>query len=144
MTLEAPSWALEQLRVARVGRLATTGEDGQPHIVPVCFVFDGEALFTPIDGKPKTTRRLKRIRNLKTNPRAALLVDHYEEDWRRLRYVLVEGEGSLVEGERAALALASLHEKYTQYAKVEVGPEVIRIKATSIVAWSAGERTPTD
>ena len=137
MTLEAPRWALELLRAARVGRLATTGEDGQPHLVPVCFVFDGDALYTPIDGKPKTTRRLKRVRNLETNPRAALLVDHYEEDWRRLRYVLVEGEGSLVAGAEVAEVLASLREKYPQYAEVEVGPEVIRIAALRIAAWTA-------
>ena len=136
-----PSWALEQLRVARVGRLATTGEDGEPHIVPVCFVFDGESVFTPIDGKPKTTWRLKRIRNLEANPQAALLVDHYEEDWRRLRYVLVTGEGSLVEGEAAAPTLTALREKYPQYAEVELLPKVIRIKVKSIVAWAADEDT---
>ena len=141
MSLEAPSWAVEQLRVARVARLATKADDGQPHVVPVCFVFDGAALFTPIDGKPKRTRRLKRIRNIEANPRVALLVDHYEEDWSRLRYVLVEGEGSIVEGDNAMPALAALREKYPQYAEVELFPEVIRIDATRIVAWSASDDT---
>jgi PPOX class probable F420-dependent enzyme len=79
------------LQQARVGRLATASGDGDPHVIPVCFVFDGTHLYSAIDAKPKRVAppRLRRVQNLRANPRASLLVDHYDEDWTRLRYVLV-------------------------------------------------------
>jgi len=140
-TVEAPQWAWAMLRHARVGRLATAGASGAPHLVPVCFVLDDAgALWTPIDAKPKSTRALRRVKNLAENPRASLLVDHYEEDWRELRWVAVHGRGELIAGAAAALALRALREKYPQYAEVEAGPEAIRLVPERIVAWSpAGE-----
>ena len=140
--VEAPAWAWAMLREERVARLSTASASGAPHVVPVCFVFDGRDLWTPIDGKPKSTRALRRVRNLAENAGACLLVDHYEEDWRELRWVAVHGRGELVAGGAdAAPALARLRVKYPQYAEVEVGPEVIRLTPERIVAWSA---TPPD
>jgi PPOX class probable F420-dependent enzyme len=125
------------LRLARGPRLATADASGAPHLVPVCFVLDDAgAVWTPIDAKPKSTRALRRVKNLAENPRAALLVDHYEEDWRELRWIAVHGHGELVTGAVAAPALRALREKYPQYAEVEVGPEAIRLVPDRIVAWS--------
>ena len=80
------------LGAARVARLATSGADGEPHVVPVCFAFAPESgvLYIALDEKPKRVdpRRLKRVRNILANPRAALLCDVYEEDWARLAYCL--------------------------------------------------------
>jgi PPOX class probable F420-dependent enzyme len=142
VTLDAPPWAWQLLRSERVGRLGTASAAGEPHVVPVCFVWDGHDLWTPIDGKPKSTRALRRVRNLAENPRASLLVDHYEEDWRELRWVAVHGRAELVGGESdtAGAALARLREKYPQYVEVEVGPEVIRLAPERIAAWSATTR----
>jgi PPOX class probable F420-dependent enzyme len=124
------------LREARVARLATADAAGSPHLVPVCFVYDGGSLWTPLDGKPKTTRALRRVRNVAENPRACLLVDHYEEDWRELRWVAVHGRAELVSGALAVPALALLRDKYPQYQEVEAGPEAIRLEPERIVAWS--------
>jgi PPOX class probable F420-dependent enzyme len=136
--VDAPAWAWAMLREARVARLATADAAGTPHLVPVCFVVgDDGAMWTPIDGKPKSSRRLRRLRNLAENPRASLLVDHYEEDWRELRWVAVHGRAELVTGAAAAPALDALRAKYPQYAEVEAGPEAIRLVAQRIVAWSA-------
>jgi PPOX class probable F420-dependent enzyme len=141
--VEAPPWAWALLRAARVARLATADASGAPHVVPVCFVVgDDGVLWTPIDAKPKSTRRLRRVRNLAENPRASLLVDHYEEDWRELRWVAVHGRGELVEGSAAAPALRALRAKYPQYAEVEAGPETIRLVPERILAWSAARPTP--
>ena len=101
---------------------------------------DAGTLWTPIDAKPKSTRALRRVKNLAENPRASLLVDHYEEDWRELRWIAVHGHGELVTGAAAAPALRALREKYPQYAEVEVGPEAIRLVPDRIVAWSCGGR----
>jgi PPOX class probable F420-dependent enzyme len=125
------------LREERVARLSTASASGAPHVVPVCFVFDGRDLWTPIDGKPKSSRALRRVRNLAENPRASLLVDHYEEDWRELRWVAVHCRGELVDGAAAAPALVRLRARYPQYAEIEVGREVIRLTPERIVAWSA-------
>ena len=135
--VEAPAWAWSALATARVGRLATTGAGGAPHIVPVCFVLVAGELWTAIDDKPKSTRALRRLENLAADPRAVLLIDHYEEDWRELRWVAVHGRGEVVSGEVAAAALGALREKYPQYAEIKVGPEAIRLLPERIVAWSA-------
>ena len=130
------------LREARVGRLATAGAEGQPHVIPVCFVFDGRSIYSPIDEKPKRSspRGLRRIRNIEANPRVALVVDHYTEDWRQLRYVLVTGSAELLEaGTEHARAIALLREKYPQYRpmRLEERP-VIKITPGRVVAWEAG------
>jgi len=141
--IEAPEWAWSMLREARVARLATTSAAGAPHVVPVCFALDDSGvLWTPIDGKPKSTRALRRVRNLVENPRASLLIDHYEEDWRALRWIAVHGRAELVSGAAAAPALGLLRDKYPQYERVEVGPEAIRLRPERILAWAASDGWP--
>ena len=102
---------------ARVGHLATS--DGTtPSVVPVCFVLLGETVYQAIDAKPKsiTPTRLRRVRNIRANPRAALLVDEYVEDWRRLWYVLLRGRARIVErGLEHQRAIVALRKKYPQY-----------------------------
>jgi len=70
------------LRSARVARLATADASGQPHVIPICYAFDGRDLYSPIDEKPKRTSplRLKRIRNIGSNPKVAVVVDPSQLD----------------------------------------------------------------
>lgn len=141
MSRPGPAWARSALRAARSARLATANERGRPSIVPVCFAYDGESIFTAIDAKPKSTRKLRRVRDLEVNPRAALLVDHYEEDWAQLWWVMARGPAALLEaGNETALEL--LRDKYPQYTKVAAGPEVIRLDVEELVAWRAAGRSP--
>ncbi len=70
-----------RLAGARVARLATAGADGQPYLVPVTFAVDDDLIYITVDHKPKTTTKLKRLRNIRENPRVALLADHYADDW---------------------------------------------------------------
>ena len=103
---------------ARRAHLATASADGAPHVVPVCFaVLDPGTLVFAIDDKPKAPgRALKRLRNLSENPRFALVVDHWDEDWRRLGYVLVSGRGALVaDAVRRGAAVQALRARYPQY-----------------------------
>jgi PPOX class probable F420-dependent enzyme len=85
---------------ARVARLATIDfEEAKPHIVPVVFVFDGNAYYVPIDKKPKRNtdpERLRRVRNIQQNPNVALLIDEYNEDWSKLFFVMIQGKGTLI------------------------------------------------
>ena len=130
------------LREARVARLATADADGQPHVVPVCFAVDGQTIYTPLDEKPKRVapRRLRRVRNIEANPRIALVVDHYEEDWRRLRFALVTGTARIIEGgPDHARAIALLREKYPQYRAMRLEDRpVLVISPHHVVTWAAG------
>jgi PPOX class probable F420-dependent enzyme len=67
-----------------VARLATTGPAARPHLVPVTFALDGDRIYTVVDAKPKATMNLRRLRNIRADPRVAVLADHYEDDWSRL------------------------------------------------------------
>jgi PPOX class probable F420-dependent enzyme len=128
---------------ARVAHLATASADGTPHVVPVCFAFDGIHLFTALDAKPKRVPResLRRVKNLRENPRVSLIVDHYEEDWTQLRFVLVAGRAELVDaGPDSDRAWGLLREKYPQYRAMQdlgTGP-IIRILPERTVVWRAG------
>lgn len=131
------------LALARVGRLATADAEGAPHNVPVCFWFDGEQFYFAVDEKPKRFRgtALKRIRNIAANPRVALLVDHYEEQWSALAYVLVRGRAAIVEQPAEyMLALRGLRDKYPQYRVmplVAARNPIIRIEPDHVHAWGA-------
>ena len=80
------------LSSVRVGHLATADMQGSPHVVPVCFAAGAESIYSVLDQKPKraSLTRLRRVKNIQTNPQVTLLVDHYEEDWSRLWYIMVE------------------------------------------------------
>ena len=77
----------------RVARLATAEPGGQPHVVPVCFVYDGARFYSAIDRKPKQTTPLglKRVRNILANGKVALILDQYTERWQELAYLMVQG-----------------------------------------------------
>jgi PPOX class probable F420-dependent enzyme len=70
------------LRAGRVAHLATADASGQPLVIPICFAFDGQEFFSPIDEKPKrlSPQRLKRLRNIEENSQVSLVIDRYEED----------------------------------------------------------------
>ena len=129
------------LREARVGRLATADARGRPLVVPVCFVLEGDVIYSAIDAKPKRDpgRPLRRIRNLEDNPQAALVVDEYDEDWRRLRYVMAEGTTALLSGgEEFAQAVDRLREKYPQYLSLGLAREggtMIKLTIARLLSW---------
>ena len=99
----------------RVGHLATADGAGVPHVVPVCFALVGASVFVTVDVKPKSGRRLKRLRNLEANPACCLVVDRYDEDWERLGWVMLHGRAEiLVAGAEHDAAQAALRERYAQ------------------------------
>ena len=130
--------AQTRLASARVARLATAGGDGQPHLVPVTFAVDGDLIYTAVDHKPKKSPNLRRLRNIRENPRVALLADHYAEDWDELWWVRVDGWASIVEDERAvAHPIDALAGRYEQYRQVRPAGPVIVIQADNWSGWSS-------
>src|SRR5262245_64648292 len=107
----------------RIGHLATADSPGTPHLVPICFVYDGHAIYSAIDHKPKrrTGYGMTRIRNMLENPRVAFLVHHYEEDWQQLYYVLIRGTASILQSRPDhQWVLLLLEEKYARYPERKV------------------------
>ena len=114
---------LRLIRAARLAHLATAGANGQPHVVPICFVFDGKHFYSPIDEKPKRTKpaKLKRVTNIQENAQAALVIDRYNEDWKRLAYVLIRGTARILHrGAVHAVAVRRLRRKYPQYRQMAI------------------------
>jgi PPOX class probable F420-dependent enzyme len=129
-----------KLAGARVARLATIDNQQSPHLVPICFALNANVFYSAIDRKPKRVapKQLTRLMNIKKTPRVALLVDHYEEDWTLLWYVLVRGEAELVSSpEERERALQSLRTKYPQYRgeMLQEDAPVLRITPKRITAW---------
>jgi PPOX class probable F420-dependent enzyme len=133
---------VQTLSSARIGHLATADQSGSPHVIPVCFAFNGTAIYSVLDQKPKraSLTRLRRVRNIQTNPQVSLVVDHYEEDWQRLWYILVSGEAELIlEGKEQEGAVELLRQKYRQYRDMDIDQNpVIKIIPTRVVTWCAG------
>ena len=105
------------IRTARVAHLATADANGQPLVIPICFVFDRGEFFSAIDEKPKQNlpQKLKRVRNIRENPHVSLVIDRYSENWRRLAYVLVAGKAKILQtGEKHRKAVRLLRKKYPQ------------------------------
>jgi pyridoxamine 5'-phosphate oxidase family protein len=61
------------LQSQRLGRLATVGPDGQPHVVPVGFRYNAELDTIDIGGHDFAKR--KKYRDVQRNPRVAFVVD---------------------------------------------------------------------
>ena len=132
---------------ARVGRLATTDGEGRPSVVPVCFALTDDRIVTPIDEKPKADdpTSLRRVRDVRANPRVTLVVDHYVEDWDALGWVQIRGTARILDAATCEddagthgheSAIDALRAKYDQYADhaLEARP-VIAIDPGSVRSW---------
>ena len=130
------------LKEARVARLATLDFESRPHIVPVCFAYDGKLFYTAIDQKPKRVprERLARLQNIRAVPVVALLIDEYNEDWTQLWYVLIRGKAKLIPKsahKERAWAIGKLRTKYPQYAQGMLADDapIIRITPERVTVW---------
>ena len=125
----------------RVARLATADKSGAPHVIPICFWFDGGQVYFAIDEKPKRRRglELKRMRNIAENPRVALVIDHYEDDWSQLAYVMIRGTATMVDdNEEYLLVLRNLRDKYRPYRTMQLSRDrnpLVRINPERVNLW---------
>ena len=133
-----------RVAAARVARLATVEADGRAHTVPICFALDGDTLYSAVDGKPKRSRDLRRLRNIRERPLATVLVDHYEEDWTRLWWVRLRGAARVLEvgGPEEARAIDLLVEKYRQYRAARPAGPVLAVALEEVRGWEASPTAP--
>jgi PPOX class probable F420-dependent enzyme len=123
---------------SRVGHLATADRSGAPHLIPVCYATDGRSLYITIDEKPKRKDRpLKRVRNIIENPQAAFVVDRWDEDWRRLGWVMLRGAAEILEaGPEHDQAQGLLIARYPQYRTMNLaGLPVIALRIARASDW---------
>jgi PPOX class probable F420-dependent enzyme len=131
------------LNACRVGHLATADRRGVPHVVPVCFAVEGNALYITVDSKPKRQDRpLKRLSNIVANDAVAFVADRYDEDWSRLGWVMLRGRAEiLASGEEHDAAQALLRTRYPQLRamRIEALP-VIAMRIAQVTSW--GDLSP--
>jgi PPOX class probable F420-dependent enzyme len=131
---------------ARVGRLATADADGRPHVVPMCFALVEDCLVSAIDEKPQRVgpRDLRRVHDVRENPRVAVVVDHYSESWADLGWVQVRGTARIVEpGEdNHGSAVTALRKKYSQYDDHDLEDRpLLEVEPGSVRSWGALDAT---
>jgi PPOX class probable F420-dependent enzyme len=123
---------------APVAMLATAGSDGVPHVVPVVFALHDDVVYTAVDAKRKTTRRLRRLANIEDNPQVSLLVDHYDDDWSQLWWVRADGLAEIhYSGEEMASGYAWLRRKYVQYQRIALDGPVVTVDVKRWSSWQA-------
>jgi PPOX class probable F420-dependent enzyme len=107
-------------------------------VVPVTFAWHRGAAVWAVDRvKPKRGGSLRRMRDLEADPRVALLVDHYAEDWAELWWMKLQGTAATLEGEAAEAALDALAERYPPY-RIERPPgPVVAVTPRRWAWWSA-------
>jgi PPOX class probable F420-dependent enzyme len=127
------------LLVQRVGRLATADGNGAPHVLPVGYALSADSLYITIDDKPKRTsgRKLKRLQNIIENPRIAVVVDRYDEDWSRLGWIMLRGRAEILDdGDEHDNAQALLRARYPQLAGMQIaGYPVIALRIERVTSW---------
>jgi PPOX class probable F420-dependent enzyme len=125
---------------ARVARLATVMPDGRPHLVPIAFAVAGDVVYSAVDAKPKRTTALRRLENVRRDPRATLLADHYDDaDWDALWWVRADGSARVLGAEdpEGARALALLARRYEQYAAAPPAGPVLAVVVERWTGWRA-------
>ena len=126
---------------ARVARLATADAAGRPHLVPIVFAVAGDDVFSAVDAKPKRTTALRRLENVRQNPRVALLADQYDDsDWEALWWVRADGTARVLDAgdPDAAAAVALLAERYAQYRTEPPRGPVLAVAVERWSGWRAG------
>lgn len=131
--------ARRRFAAAAVARLATADANGTPHVVPIVFAVLDATIYTAVDAKPKRTTALRRLANVRANPRVAVLADHYDDDWATLWWARADGVATiLAPGDGAAVrALTALTARYAQYRRDPPPGPVLAIEVESWSGWAA-------
>ena len=116
--------------------------------VPVVYALDDDGhVGIPVDRiKPKASSRLQRERNLVADPRATLLIEHWDRaDWSQLWWVRVRGDAEVLsdDDERRDVGLDALQHAHLQYRSQRPAGPVVWIETTEWKGWRAQADQPT-
>ena len=133
-----PAEARARFAASRVARLATADAPGRPHLVPIAFAVAGDTIYSAVDAKPKRTRALRRLANVRENPAVSLLVDHWDErDWDALWWARADGRGRVLAAEdpEARRGIELLRARYPRQRAIG---EVLAIDVERWSGWTPG------
>ena len=119
---------IEYLRSQGLGRLATVGPDGQPHVVPVTFAFNADE--DAIDVGGVDFGNTKKWRDARSNPKVTFLLDDVRPDPRRARALEVRGRAEAHE-----TGGSTIHPRFPNFAE-----PFLRIRPTRIVSWGLADQ----
>jgi len=125
---------------SKVARLATVDRNSISYVVPVVFVFHNNSFYIPLDEKTKSvnTRKLKRVKNIEKNSNVTLLIDEYQNNWKKLYFLMIHGKAAIVEQKREKL-INEVHKllisKYSQYKKIGIVNSCIKIRPQKAIFW---------
>jgi PPOX class probable F420-dependent enzyme len=134
-----PDWAEELLRTSRVGHLGFVDDADRPRVLPITFALAGDVVWSAIDSKPKRSAEPARVRWLRRRPRAALVVDRYDDDWERLAWVQLLGAVSVLELDDGPAGVEALTAKYEQYRDEPPPGPLLRLDVDRVLHWRAAE-----
>jgi PPOX class probable F420-dependent enzyme len=137
--IELIAWARELLESERVGRLGLLDLDGGPRVLPVTYAVAEGRIWSAIDQKPKRAGEPARVRFLRRDPRAALTVDRYSDDWEELAWVQVLGRVSIVEVDEGRAGLEALSAKYQQYREAAPPGPLLALRPERYLWWRAAD-----
>jgi PPOX class probable F420-dependent enzyme len=137
---DLPRWANELLEEARVGRLGLLDDEGAPRVLPVTFAVAEGRIWSAIDQKPKRTAEPARLRFLRRDPRAALTVDRYSDDWHELAWAQVLGSVSIIEVGDGQAGLAALSAKYEPYRTETPRGPLLALQPQRYLWWRAADQ----
>jgi len=110
-------------------RLATISQDGSPHLVPVCYVFEDNLFYIVSD------LETAKVRNIRRDNKVALLVDQYQPN----RAVFIRGEAEILTGGEEFQRISNLFYKKFAWARRDKWDEgevaLIKVKPLKKISW---------
>ena len=136
------SQVYEIIDYAKIARLAQVDPNHAAHAIPFVFVRYEDALYSPVDGKPKRHAKLSRLQWIKSEPKVCVLIDEYHEDWSALWWLRLYGNATQIDSTFDAWdeVTQMLGAKYKQYEDLEMFsgvPTMMRIEIDQWRYWSA-------
>jgi PPOX class probable F420-dependent enzyme len=136
---ELVAWANELLESARVARLGTVDLEGAPRVLPVTFAVAEGRIWSAIDQKPKRAGEPARLGFLRREPRAALTVDRYSDEWEELAWVQVLGRVEIVDATEGGVGIEALRAKYEPYRDQAPPGPLLALRPERYLWWRAAD-----
>lgn len=126
--VKLPAAVRRYVREAPVCRIATASPDGEPHVIPVCPVFDGaHTLYVDVGPGSRTGT------NIRANRRATVLIDDYSDDWKELRQAVLRCRVREARGSERDGAWRRIRRKFPQSKAIDWNPRLTL--ALEVVSW---------
>ncbi len=122
-----------------MGRLGFLDDEGAPRVLPVTFALAEGRIWTVIDQKPKRAGEPARVRFLRRDPRAALTVDRYSDDWEELAWVQALGSVRVLDATEGGGGLEALKAKYEQYRREDPPGPLLALEPERYLWWRAAD-----